>query len=122
VLKAEWGAQADLRVARKLGRTVRACRRMATLLGVPRRTNMYTAAEVGGILALSTLQVVRLIERGLLSASRTHFGRRGHRYWRVTGEDLEAFILEQPHRYNAGDIDRATHPYWWNLAHSKGGW
>lgn len=116
-----WGAQADLLVARRLGRTTTACAAMAGKLGISRRMNMYTATEVADILDVSPMRVLRWVQRKQLRASRTHFGQRGHRYWRVLAEDLETFILERRDLYNADAISRARHPFWWHLAHGVTG-
>ncbi len=117
LLADSWGRISDKAVARRLGRTVDACKIRATRhLGLSRTMNLYTAREVGRIFGVDSKAIIRWAEQGYLKARRSSVGAGKTRRWDVDDASIERLIQRHPWFYDRKRIDRFDYTHWRNLA------
>lgn len=116
-LAESWGLLPDATVARRLGRTVAACKVRATrFLHLSRSQQFLTAQAVARLFGVDVHVVIRRwIRDGLLRARRSAVNCGGNgRMWRIDDADLERFVRRYPWHYDRTRIEWGT--YWRNLA------
>lgn len=111
-----WGLLPDATVARKLGRTVAACKIRATRRhSLARSQQFYTARTVARLFGVDDHVVKRWIRAGVLKARPSHVRAGGGGVmWRIDDLDLQAFVKRYPYHYDRQRIERGT--WWRNLA------
>lgn len=88
-----WGRIGDAAIAKHLGRTIVSIRLKAKRLGLTRRGNVWTAADVARLFGVNGKTVVHWIERGWLRGHRAPFGAGGRdRAWSIDEDSLGKFI------------------------------
>lgn len=112
-----WGKVSDRAVARRIGRTVDACKIRATRhLGLSRTMNLYTSREVARIFGIDSHAVTRWIEQGHLKARKSPTRAGKHRRWDIDDASIERLIKRTPWLYDRKRIDRFEYTIWRNLA------
>lgn len=102
LLEAQFGELTDDALARKLGRTVLGIRLKAKKLGLHKRDVGLSAREVALLFAVDETVVSKVwIRRGVLKARRSSFFQGPNRMWVVDERELERFIDEQAHWFDA---------------------
>ena len=111
-----WGRVPDRTVARRLGRSINACKIRATRHHkMARKDNFYTTRSVARIFGVDDHLVVRWGREGLLPMRKSPVGAGGHTTaWRIDEPDIARFIRRYPWRYDHRRIEPGT--YWRNLA------
>lgn len=110
-----WGLKPDAEVARKLGRTVDACKVYATRrLRLARSDNFYTSRQVARIFGVNSHVVIRWIEAGVLAGKPSPVACGSRHRWRIDDPALQRFVKRFPYHYDRTRIERNS--YWRNLA------
>jgi transposase len=109
-----WGMMPDRAVARRLGRTVKACERRAQRNGLARRHQFYTARAVADLFGVEHHTVLAWLAVGWLRGRPSVVGAGPRRAWRIDDADLEAFVKDCGWAYDRRRIEAGT--YWRNLA------
>lgn len=114
-LRDTYGKVSDKYLAGQLQRSVEAVRSRAFVLGISKREQVWTAAEVGRLFGVDQHKVVeQWIGGGVLAARQVKGGGFRGYYWSVSDEAMETFIRRYPWHYDRRRIEPRT--YYRNLA------